>query len=178
MLKSKNLYLRLLSEDDLNDRVNWINDRDNIKTLLFDWPTSIEKTKKWFSNSLMDKSKINFSIVDLNKDVLIGMTGFIQIDYVNRNAQFYITIGNKNFRGLGLSKEVISMVLEYGFLELALEKIYLYTLPNNQKARRIYELNGFKNDGVLRNHLVRRGVLQDIYVHSILKEEWIKINGN
>lgn len=172
MLKGNTVYLRLLSQADLKDRVDWINDEENIQTLLFDWPTSYDKTLKWFNNVVFDKSKLNLSIVDKETDELIGMTGLLNIDRVNHHAQFYITIGNKKYRGKRLPDEVIPLVLEYGFTELELKKIYLYTLPNNERGRHVYERNGFKLDGVLRQQVYCRGKQQDLYVHSILKYEF------
>ena len=172
MLKGKTVYLRLLGQEDLKDRVSWINDEENIQTLLFEWPTSIEKTQKWFSNVVFDNSKLNLSIVDFQTNELVGMTGLLNIDRINHHAQLYITIGNKKYRGKRLPDEVIPLVLEYGFSELELKKIYLYTLPNNDRARHVYERNGFIQDGILRQHVYCRGKQQDIYVHSILKSEF------
>ena len=172
MLKGKTVYLRLLSQEDLRDRVSWINDEENIQTLLFDWPTSLEKTQKWFSNVVFDNSKLNLSIVDKETNELIGMTGLLNIDRINHHAQLYITIGNKAYRGRHLPDEVIPLVLEYGFSELKLKKIYLYTLPNNERGRHVYERNGLKLDGILRQQVYCRGKQQDLYVHSILKNEF------
>ena len=58
MLQGNTVYLRLLSQEDLISRVAWINDEENIQTLLFDWPTSIEKTQKWFSNVVFDNIRM------------------------------------------------------------------------------------------------------------------------
>ena len=172
MLKGKTVYLRLLSQEDLEDRVSWINDEENIQTLMFDWPTSVEKTQKWFQNVVFDNSKLNLSIVDIENDELIGMTGLLNIDRTNHHAQLYITIGNKQYRGKHIPDEVLPLVLEYGFTELELKKIYLYTLPNNDLARHVYERNGFQQDGILRQQVYCRGKQQDLYVHSILKTEF------
>ena len=172
MLKGKTVYLRLLSQDDLKDRVSWINDEENIQTLLFDWPTSYEKTLKWYNNVIFDNTKLNLSIVDAETDELIGMTGLLNIDRTNHHAQLYITVGNKKYRGKRLPDEVIPLVLEYGFTELELKRIYLYTLPNNERGRHVYERNGFKLDGILRQHVYCRGKQQDLYIHSILKDEF------
>ena len=172
MLKGKSVYLRLLSQDDLKDRVAWINDEENIRTLLFDWPTSYEKTLKWYNNVLFDNTKLHLSIVDNDTNELIGMTGLLNIDRINHHAQLYITIGNKKYRGRRLPDEVIPLVLEYGFTELELKKIYLYTLPNNERGRHVYERSGFQLDGILRQQVYCRGKQQDLYVHSILKAEF------
>ena len=172
MLKGKTIYLRLLSQADLKDRVEWINDEENIQTLLFDWPTSYEKTLKWYNNVLFDSAKLHFSIVDRETDELIGMTGLLNIDRINHHAQLYITIGNRKYRGRRLPDEVIPLVLQYGFSELELKKIYLYTLPANERGRHVYERNGFRLDGILRQQVYCRGQQQDLYVHSILKTEF------
>ena len=171
MLTGKKINLRLLEKEDLPSRVEWINDKENIKTLLFDWPTSNAKTEKWFNNVIMDTSKLNLSIVDKESNVLVGMTGLLNIDRINGHAQLYITIGNKEYRGRRLPDEIISLVLEYGFHEYGLKRIYLYTLPNNDRGRKVYERNGFKLDGVLRKHVFCRGKQQDLYIHSILRDE-------
>lgn len=173
MLRGKAVYLSLLSQEDLTDRVSWINDEENIQTLMFDWPTSYEKTLKWYNSVLLDNTRIHFSVFDNDSSELIGMTGLLNIDRINHNAEFYIAIGNKKFRGKHLSDEIIRLVLEYGFSELELKRIYLYTLPNNDRARYIYEKNGFKFEGVLRQHVFCRGKQQDLYVHSILKSEFM-----
>ena len=173
MLKGERIYLRPLSQNDLKDRVSWINDEENIQTLLFDWPTSYEKTLKWYNNILFDNTKFNLSIVDKENDTLVGMTGLLNIDRINHHAQLYITIGNKDYRGMHLPDEVIPLVLEYGFTELELKKIYLYTLPNNERARHVYERNGLKLDGILRQQVYCRGKQQDLYVHSILRDEFM-----
>ena len=165
--------MRPLSQNDLKDRVSWINDEENIQTLLFDWPTSYEKTLKWYNNILFDNTKFNLSIVDKENDTLVGMTGLLNIDRINHHAQLYITIGNKDYRGMHLPDEVIPLVLEYGFTELELKKIYLYTLPNNERARHVYERNGLKLDGILRQQVYCRGKQQDLYVHSILRDEFL-----
>lgn len=171
-LKSENIYLRLLEKEDLKSRVDWINDEENIQTLLFDWPTSFAKTEKWFANTVMDPTKMHFSIVDIKNDVLVGMIGLLNIDRNNHHAQLYITIGNKQYRGKHIPDEVIPLMLEYGFRELDLSKIYLYTLPNNDRGRHVYERNGFQLDGILRKQVYCRGKQQDLFVHSILKDEF------
>ena len=112
------------------------------------------------------------SVVDTKTDELIGMTGLLNIDRINHHAQLYITIGNKKYRGKHLPDEIIPLVLEYGFSELKLKRIYLYTLPNNERGRYVYERNGLKLNGVLRQHVYCRGKQQDLYVHSILKTEF------
>ncbi|MFC1500325.1 GNAT family N-acetyltransferase [Candidatus Zixiibacteriota bacterium] len=175
MLKGQQIYLRLLEESDLPLRVKWINTDEIRSTLMFDYPLSIAKTRQWFSNTLMDSTKVHFSIVDNESEKVIGMTGFIDINVKHQRSQFYITIGETEFWGRGIADEVLKIVLWYGFVELNLNKIYLYTLRNNERARKVYERNGFIEEGVLRQHYYCVGEMQDLHQHSILKSDWLAI---
>lgn len=173
MLKNSKILLRLLELEDLAKRVEWINDPEIRETLMFDWPTSYAKTQKWFQNQLFDQSKCNFSIIHTENMENIGMTGLIDINIRHSRAQFYLTIGNKDYHGKKLPDQIIPLVLKYGFEELGLNKIYLYTLNNNEKARRVYKRNGFKYEGTLRNHYFCVREYQDLQVMSVLKSEWL-----
>lgn len=174
MLRSERIYLRLLEKNDLEKRVQWVNDPEIRETLMFDWPLSLSKTERWFQNQLMDDSKRNFSIVDSSNEKLIGMTGLIDINIRHLRAQFYLTIGEKEYWGKRLPDEIIPLVLEFGFIELGLNRIYLYTLNNNEKARKVYLRNGFIYEGTLRQQYFCVGEYQDLQVMSILKSDWKK----
>lgn len=172
MLENNEIYLKSIEREDLKERINWINNINNHEILGFDWPISLAKTEKWFQNQLSDSSKLNFSIFLKDTNKIIGMTGLLNIDIRNLKAEFYVTIGDEKYRGKGFARQIIELVLEYGFLELGLNKIYLTTFEENKKAQKIYEKNNFKLEGILRKDKFHMGQLKNIYVYSILKDEW------
>ena len=174
MLDGNSIKLRLLEREDLPARVKWVNDSEIRENLMFEWPLSLAKTEKWFQNQLFDDTKRNFSIIDKNSTKLIGMTGLIDISIRHSRAQFYLTIGEKDFWGKKIPDESIPLILNYAFYELGLQKVYLYTINVNERARRVYLRNGFIPEGVLRQHYFCVGKLQDLHVYSILKDEFNK----
>jgi len=174
MLDTERIYLRPLEREDLPSRVKWVNDPETRRTLMFDYPLSLSKTQKWFDQILMDKTKINFSIISKTDNKLIGMTGLLDITTVHSRAQMYITIGEKDYWGKGLASEIIQALLEYAFTEVNLNKVYLYTIPANDRGRKVYEKNGFKNEGVLKQHYFCVGAYQDLYVHAVMRDDWKK----
>ena len=97
----------------------------------------------------------------------------------NAHAQFYITIGEADFRGKGLPNIIIPAVLTHGFTFLRLNKVYLWTLKKNKRAQKVYEKNGFKKEAILRDFLYCRGGFQDIIQHYVLSKEFLakKIDG-
>lgn len=173
-MKSKQVYLRPVEREDLVLRPKWFNDPEINKTLLIAIPIGYAQTLQWYEKSLKDSSKLNLSICDNENGNVIGMTGLLNIDHFHKNAQFYITIGEKEYWGRKIPDEVIPLVLAHGFNELNLEKIYLWTINTNVKARKIYERNGFVLEGIMKKHYFCRGMYQDLYQHAILKDEWLK----
>lgn len=172
MFDGKQIYLRPLEREDLILRPKWFNDPEINKTLLMDFPISLAGTELWFERSIQDASKFNLSICCKDTDQVIGMTGLINISLKHLNAQSYITIGEKNYWGSRIPDEVIPMVLRYGFIELNLRKIYLWTTPSNFRARKVYERNGFVKEAEMKEHYYCRGAFQDIIQHRVLLSEW------
>ncbi|GAH15385.1 unnamed protein product, partial [marine sediment metagenome] len=51
-----------------------------------------------------------------------------------------------------------------GFLYLGLNRIYLYTIPNNERTRKVYIRNGFIHEGILRKHFF---VMETIKIYGL-----------
>jgi len=166
------VYIRGLEHEDLALRPKWFNSPDIYKTLLIDLPITTASTEAWFRKSLETPGKKNFSICTIDADRVIGMTGLLDIDYLHSRAQFYMTIGEKEFWGRHIPDEVIPMVLEYGFTGHHLNKIYLWTIPANARARHVYERNGFVQEAVMKEHYFCRGRFNDLIQHGITRTAW------
>lgn len=107
----------------------------------------------------------------------IGKTGR---DYVadqpglqNRNAECIIDIGEKECWGKGYGREALQLLLDYAFLELNLHRVSLRVFSFNEKAIRLYERLGFKDEGRSRQSLYRDGRWHDICHMGILQEEYV-----
>ena len=162
--------IRPLEERDLEERVKWINDRDISRTLMFDYPTSLAKTKAWFTSNLMNPTKQHFTVARKTDDKAIGMTGLLDISFKHRKAQAYITIGNPNFWNKGIGSKALRYTAKYGFNELRLNRIYLYTLRSNTKARALYQKIGFKLEGIHKNSYFCNGDWHDLFVQAIFAD--------
>lgn len=173
MINSERIILRPLEEVDLEARVKWFNDAEINQFLVSDYPMGLAKTRLWFQSTLGDDTKFNLSIIDKCSGSLIGMTGLLNINRKDAHAQFYITIGESQYRGQGLPNEIIPAVLRYGFTFLRLNKIYLWTLMNNSRARSVYERNGFQEEAILKDFLYCRGEFQDIIQHCVLRRDFL-----
>ena len=61
-----------------------------------------------------------------------------------KSAQFGLLIGDKNYWGKGIGKEVTKIVTNWAFKELGLKKVGLGVIANNIAAINVYKKAGFK----------------------------------
>jgi RimJ/RimL family protein N-acetyltransferase len=75
-------------------------------------------------------------------------------------------------RGKGYGSEALSLLLDYMFLSIETVRIQATTDVRNKASQRILEKAGFRREGTLRRFFFIRGEWRDIYIYSILREEW------
>lgn len=133
------MHIRPLRKSDLPTRVNWVNDPRVHKTMHFDVPISIDGTSKWFSNNCLKRDRVDFAFEEGR--VLCAMGGLSSM--CNNEAELYIFV-DPNRKGQKLGVRATSLLCEYGFNNLHLQLIYLYTNGDNLAAQRTYERLGFE----------------------------------
>jgi RimJ/RimL family protein N-acetyltransferase len=172
LLEGERIYFRLIEREDLPQRVKWINDPAIQHTLNYDYPTSLARTQKWFDTVLMDSSRRDFSVLTLADDTYIGFCGLINIEELVKKAEMYAVIGDREYWGAGYGTEIYRVLMNYGFNEIGLNKIYGYQLVHNEAAHRVVEKLGWKRDGLLRQDIYSHGRIRDRYIVSILRRDW------
>ena len=177
MIQGEKIFLRNMEEKDLEKKVEWINNPEINETLMYDVPLYLDKTKEWYKKTLTDKTRHDFAIIEDETGEFIGLTGLRRIDERHKRGQFYITIGEKSKWGKGYAKEAVLLVLRFAFNEVGLEKVYLFTLDNNTRARSLYEKLGFEQEALMKKHFFVHDKLFDLYQHAFLKDKFYKKYG-
>lgn len=72
----------------------------------------------------------------------------------------------------GICTEAVRRVIQYGFDELGLNRIYARHLSINPASGRVMEKNGMKKEGVQREHLMKDGVFMNVAEYGILRAEY------
>ena len=122
------------------------------------------------------KSLYSFSICLLGEHRAIGNVTLRDIDRENGGAEVAIVIADKALQGRGYGTDALNCVVDFGFGEIRLERIYLYVFDYNERARRSYEKSGFQTDAILRHARFHRGVHHDVHLMSILREDWLALD--
>jgi ribosomal-protein-alanine N-acetyltransferase len=73
---------------------------------------------------------------------------------------------------LGLGTEAVQALLDLGFGELGLHRIWGARSPVNQASARLMTRIGMVEEGRVRHHVFVRGGWRDSVVHSVLESEW------
>lgn len=166
---SGNIAIRDFTIDDVARKVQWINDPENNRYLHYDIPLSIEKTRKWFYGK--DNSTRADCVIEYD-GVPVGLIGLLAIDRNSRKAEYYTSMGETAYKRKGVASAATALILDYAFVDLALNKVYLNVDAENLAACALYEKAGFTCEGLFRQELLFRGRLVDRKRYAMLKDEW------
>ena len=117
-------------------------------------------------------TNVVFAVYETASWRFIGLAGLINLDHLNRTAEFFILIGPSDTRGQGYGTEATRLVLDHAFIALGLTSVRLGVFSYNPGAVRAYEKAGFKHAGVLRRNKMMGGKLWDTILMDILADEF------
>ncbi|MBY8992633.1 MAG: GNAT family N-acetyltransferase [Candidatus Lokiarchaeota archaeon] len=139
-------------------------------------PKTIEEIKKWFEPppERSQRDHINFVIYHKIDKRPIGETGFGRIDWINRNANIYGTIGEPEYWGRGIIGGAAKLLINYGFTELNFHKIYAGIFNPNSRSLRAAEKLGFHKEGILKEQMYVDGEYVDEHKFALFKKDWIE----
>jgi RimJ/RimL family protein N-acetyltransferase len=75
--------------------------------------------------------------------------------------------------GAGIATEAAGAVIDFGFRELGLERIYAQVLEGNAASCRVLEKLGMVNEGIRRRHIRKGKRLCDVSMFGLLRDEWL-----
>lgn len=179
MIQEENVRLRAIEREDIPRFLRWMNDREVTQFLLINSPLSKSMEEKWFERQLEippHEGQVLAIEVRVGDDWLhIGNSGLHDVQSVDRNAEFGIVIGEKEYWNRGYGRIATRLTLQHGFDDLNLHRIYLYAFATNPRAVKTYEAAGFKLEGVLRQAVYKNGAYLDLIAMSILQPEWVEL---
>lgn len=144
--------------------------------------TSIDQTRRFISRIVEDQRKIprtnyEFAVVLPTTNELIGYT-ILQVSIPNRSAERGIFLKQSEWNK-GLATEAQSAMLDFGFDQLSLHRIWATCDPDNLASQNMMKKTGMKYEGRLRGHIwfSRNQRYRDSLLFSILDNEWRELRG-
>ena len=131
-----------------------------------------EREKSEGGYKTYDRSILSFLLVLKSNDETIGRGGFHNWYKIHRKAELGYALNDGAHKRNGYMTEAVTAILAYGFGTLNLNRVEACVGPDNKASLSIIKKNRFTQEGHLRQHYIRDGVIQDSLVFSLLKEEY------
>lgn len=100
---------------------------------------------------------------------LMGAVG-LEICNEHSKAELGYWIG-KPYWGKGFASEAAKALVDYGFQEAGLNRIYAHHIVRNPASGRVMLKIGMRHEGTLRQHTKKWEVFEDVQVYGVLKED-------
>jgi RimJ/RimL family protein N-acetyltransferase len=107
--------------------------------------------------------------VVLDSVVIGGIS--LSVDDFHENAQLSYSLARVHW-GKGLTTEAATAIVDWGFGELGLAKVYGNSDLRHVASWRVMEKIGMTREGVLRSHRRAREGRSDRVYYGILREDW------
>jgi UDP-4-amino-4,6-dideoxy-N-acetyl-beta-L-altrosamine N-acetyltransferase len=164
------ISLRDLAPGDRESIRLWRNDPQVRRCMYTGHEISQEEHNAWFSRIQHDPTCRYWIIVCDGEDA--GLLYLQDIDAKNRHCYWGFYTSGADVRGKGVGNFAEFSILRYVFEELQFRKLCAEVLAFNKAVLNMHKKFGFVQEGVLRKHILKDGVFEDVVCISILREEW------
>lgn len=175
MLVGKNIRLREFRKEDV-ELISNLGKEEEVQinlTTKVPAPMPLGVDQRWYEEYIKEYNEdfTQFVIEKLDRTV-IGKCGTGGVDWKNACTTVWIFIGNPENRGKGYGTEALSLLVDFIFQEMNMNRIQLLVFDFNKRAIGSYEKVGFVLEGIYKQELFRLGQYQNVYQMSILKREY------
>lgn len=171
-LSGHKIYLRPLNKEDADGNYpNWFNDPKVCEyNGHYRVPNTKEKTLKYIESLANSSDTIVFAIVENETNKHVGNVSLSKINWIDRDADISIIIGEKDAWGKGYAKETWRLLIDYGFNVLNLHRIYCGTHKENIGMQKVAQSLGMIEEGVFKEAIFKKGQYFDIIRYAIINK--------
>jgi RimJ/RimL family protein N-acetyltransferase len=172
-MHGKLVRLRGYEKSDAEALMRWFSDEEVTDCI---GPTEFRVTRAAQERFIEEATRADgplraFAIETLEGE-LIGDCGLRGFNWMSRNAEFFITIGDKRFWSKGYGADAVRVLQRLAFDKLNLHRVWLTTLATNARAIRCYEKCGFKRDGLNPEASYVAGKYVDVVAMGLLRRDY------
>ncbi len=173
-LRTERLHLRPYRMEDAPAVQHLAGHRQVFETTLrIPHPYELSMAEEWLAThpeQYAQGKSAQFAICLRDGQQLIGAIGLeFHSEYPRAELGYWVGV---EFWGQGYCTEAARAVLEYGFAQRGLRRIYATHFGTNPASGRVMQKVGMSHEGTLRQHLVKEGRFEDLAYYGILAEEW------
>jgi [ribosomal protein S5]-alanine N-acetyltransferase len=132
------------------------------------YPYEDGMAEEWIAShgrAWQDRTLLALAITSVSNG-LVGAVS-LELNAMHRRGELGYWVGLA-FWNRGYATEASAALLDYGFNELALNRIQAHHMTRNRSSGRVLEKLGMKREGVHRQYVLLRGRFEDVASYAIL----------
>jgi RimJ/RimL family protein N-acetyltransferase len=179
-LAGNNLCLSVIRKEDLPLLTTWRNSDDVRLNCREHRLLSDVHQDRWFEKINSPESKDYMFLISRKSTIEslescpgpFGVVGMTHCDFLNGNGEISFYLGSQDFRGKGIAREALGILIDWTFDELRLKRIHAEVYVYNLISKNLLESLGFKEEGRMRASKYRFGKYNDSWILGLLEEDW------
>lgn len=173
-LETERLYLRRLTETDINDILALRGNPEAMKYIprpLIETEVQALAHLKMIDENIENNTAINWGVYLKENSKFVGFMGIYRIKPENYRAEIgYMIL--PEFNGKGYTTEAIKAIVTYGFDEMQLHSMEGVIDPDNSASERVLQKNGFVKEAHILENEFALGKFWDTVIYSLLKRNF------
>jgi len=169
LLEGKNVNLRVLEKEGLPQITEWFNNTEFLGEYMGPFAVRRAEMEQFFESALFETK---FFFIEKKDGSKIGYIWhfYMLSPYMKMLELGYGLVPSE--RGKGYCTEAAQLMVDYLFLSKDITRIIATTHTKNVASQKALEKVGFKREGTMRKCYFNRGERTDMFIFSILREEW------
>ncbi|WP_322907709.1 GNAT family protein [Paenibacillus campi] len=144
-------------------------------TMYTAWGPNTEQDTKSYVQAVLrmqqqqPRTEYELAICLKEQGMLIGGIGLHLTEQTNAELGYVL---HPAYQGNGYVTEACMAVIEAGFQQLGVHRIYAKCRPHNSASAKVMQRIGMQHEGLLREHWFYKGAYHDSLLYSILASEY------
>ncbi|MED4453097.1 GNAT family N-acetyltransferase [Metabacillus fastidiosus] len=173
-LQTERLILRPFKLEDAPRVQELAGDKEVAKTTLgIPHPYPIEAAENWIKNhpQLIKNGDVYPLAIVLRDNSLVVGTMTLRVDKQHNKGELAYWVG-KNYWGNGYATEAARAIMNFGFEELILNRIWATALSKNPASIKVMKKVGMEIEGTLKQPILQAEVYEDVEVYGVIKSDY------
>ena len=173
-LSTERLLIREFVPADRADVHEYASDPEVVRFM--GWgPNTAEDTSQFFMRRIASQTanprvEFELAVVWKPENKVVGGVGLRIKSAAHREGDIGYVL-NRRYWNRGIMTEASNAMLDFGFGELGLHRIYATCDPENRPSARVMEKLGMKYEGRMRQNLFEKGQWRDTLLYAILESD-------
>lgn len=174
VLETERLWLRLSTPETYKEVFEHYTEEDAKRYLGIDTDEALTEQKTKYEGGLTTfrTSFAYFHLIEKSSSRIIGDCSLHTWYLLHSRAEIGYGLKKEEDKNKGFMKEAILPVIRYGFETMDLNRIEAFISPGNIPSRKLVKSMGFREEGRLREHYRKDGIIEDSLVYGLLRKEF------